>query len=282
VSSILDALQKLEAARVDPGRHLGVPAPTSRLWLPLIVAGIVVAFGAGAGVAFWLRGTPSPAPETAKGSAPAAAPVAAAPPAAAPVATASPAAGSLAAAPVAAAPVAAAPMAPAVAAVPAPVVAPPAAVPTRVVAPAPAAEPAPAPVAPAAAATPVREPAAAQAVATAPPRRAVAEAAPPRPVARAAPSPEVEVEVRDLGEEAPAPDMVEMLPRLGGVPRIRVSFLAYSPTPERRTVSLTIDDGTMVTLREGESAGGIQVTAILADRVQLQHGGRLFIVPARD
>jgi hypothetical protein len=61
-----------------------------------------------------------------------------------------------------------------------------------------------------------------------------------------------------------------------------VSFLAYSRAPERRSVSLSIDDGTMVTLREGESAGGIQVTGILADRVELRHDGRPFTVRARD
>jgi hypothetical protein len=264
VSSILDALQKLEAARVDPGRHLGVPAPTSRLRLPLIVAGIVVAFGAGAGVAFWLRGTPPvPAVETAKAPAPA---------------------------PTGGAPAGAPPVAPVVAAVPPPT---PAVAPTAAAAPvsapapapavAPAPAPVPAPVAPAAAVAPARAPAAAPVVAAAPPRPASAEAPPPRPVARAAvPPPAVEVEVRDLGEEAPAPEPdTGILPRPPGAPRVRVSFLAYSPTPERRSVSLSIDDSTMVTLREGESAGGIEVTGILADRVQLRHDGRLFTVLAR-
>jgi hypothetical protein len=50
--------------------------------------------------------------------------------------------------------------------------------------------------------------------------------------------------------------------------------------PARRTVTLTIDGGDMVTLREGESAGSLEVARILPDRVHLRHGGQTFAVQA--
>ncbi len=67
-----------------------------------------------------------------------------------------------------------------------------------------------------------------------------------------------------------------------GAPRVRISFLVYSATPERRRVALTIDDGSMVTLHEGESAHDVQVERIFTDRVQLRHGGQAFTLRTRD
>jgi hypothetical protein len=57
--------------------------------------------------------------------------------------------------------------------------------------------------------------------------------------------------------------------------------LLYSRAADRRTVSLTIDGGDMVTLHEGESAGSIQVARILPERIHVRYEGRLFAVEAR-
>jgi hypothetical protein len=60
-----------------------------------------------------------------------------------------------------------------------------------------------------------------------------------------------------------------------------VNVLLYSPVAERRTVSLTVDGGNMVTLREGESEGNIEVARILPERIHVRYEGRLFAVDAR-
>lgn len=62
---------------------------------------------------------------------------------------------------------------------------------------------------------------------------------------------------------------------------VRVSFLAYSRKPELRTVALSLEGGSLVTLREGERAGDLQVTQIYPDRVDLTRGGAPFTVRAR-
>jgi hypothetical protein len=67
-----------------------------------------------------------------------------------------------------------------------------------------------------------------------------------------------------------------------GAPSIRVSFLVYSRTAERRSVALAVGDGSLTTLHEGESASGIEVTRILPDRVELRHDGRPFTVRAQN
>ena len=64
-------------------------------------------------------------------------------------------------------------------------------------------------------------------------------------------------------------------------PAVRLSFLVYSPSAERRSVVLAMD-GTLVTLREGESAGNVEVARILPDAVELRYEGRLFTVRPRD
>jgi type II secretory pathway component PulC len=58
--------------------------------------------------------------------------------------------------------------------------------------------------------------------------------------------------------------------------------MIYSSVPERRTVALVVNGGSMVTLHEGESAGEIEVERIKPDGVQLRHRGRSFTVRARD
>ena len=67
-----------------------------------------------------------------------------------------------------------------------------------------------------------------------------------------------------------------------GAPRVQLSFLVYSQAPERRTVVLAIDGGSLVTLREGETAAGLTVARILPDHVQLRMGAQVFAVRPRD
>jgi hypothetical protein len=101
----------------------------------------------------------------------------------------------------------------------------------------------------------------------APPAGAAAPAAvtaPPAQVASRPPEP----------APAPAPTHVD-------APPVRVSFLVYSRTAERRTVALAVGDGGIMTLREGESIGGVEVTRILPDRVELRHAGQPFTVRAQ-
>lgn len=59
---------------------------------------------------------------------------------------------------------------------------------------------------------------------------------------------------------------------------VRVSFLFYSRVPERRTVALRLEDGSIVTLREGQERGGFGVTRILPDRVELVREGQSLVV----
>src|SRR5207249_4836332 len=61
VSSILDALKKLEAAEAPPVHRPAVLRERPRA-LGLTAAGIALAFGAGAGVTFFLRAGHAPAP----------------------------------------------------------------------------------------------------------------------------------------------------------------------------------------------------------------------------
>ena len=60
MSSILDALKKLEAAEAPPARAPAIPRERPRA-LGLTAAGIALAFGAGAGSTFFLRAGHAPA-----------------------------------------------------------------------------------------------------------------------------------------------------------------------------------------------------------------------------
>jgi hypothetical protein len=119
-------------------------------------------------------------------------------------------------------------------------------------------------------------------IATGPPEPA--RAAPPRQDALALREPIPEAAPETIEEPSPpAEEEEDVVPRPpAGAPYIRVSFLVYSPAPERRTVSLAVDGGSLVTLHEGETTGEIEVERILPDRVHLRHAGRLFAVRARD
>jgi hypothetical protein len=261
VSSILDALRKLEAAETPGGARPVVAAPAGRRLLPLAVGALVVSFASGAGVAVWLRrADPPPAPVLAVPDAipdavPEVAPVAAAPP---------------------------------VTAAPAPATAAPA--PAEVAPAPPAMEPV--------AATPEREPLPPAAPVAAPsdlaaerPRGRVASAAPEpapaparAPVVRPVPAPPVETARLPEPPPAAAPPPVEpatadVLTRPPpGAPRVRLNFLVWSRVPARRTVTLSIDGGAMVTLHEGEAQGDVAVAQIFADRVHVRWGGQVFSV----
>jgi type II secretory pathway component PulC len=60
-----------------------------------------------------------------------------------------------------------------------------------------------------------------------------------------------------------------------------VSFLVYSSVPERRSVALTFDGGTLTTLREGDEANGVAVVHINPDRVDLRYEGVVFTLEVR-
>ena len=165
---------------------------------------------------------------------------------------------------------------------------PPATIPAAVpVAPPTAAVPMPPPPPPAASPSPVPTPNLLAAVAPRPtlPPPAASRARTPvpesggRPPRAAAPALEAPV----AQPPSPATDDDGVLPRLpAGGPHIQVSFLVFSPSPQRRTVALAIDGGSMVTLHEGESEGSLEVVRILPDRVHVRHAGQLFAVRARD
>ena len=262
MSSILDALKKLEAAEASPAQAPAVLRERPRV-LGLTAAGLALAFGAGAGLTFFLRaghGRPPAPPLESAAPQPIAAP--SPPPAAAPEPP---------------------PPAPVVAAgAPAP----PAAAP--VVA---EALPLAAPVAPLPQAAIDAEPPRARVVAAAPvappPAPPLARPAEPPAVASRAEPPAARAPAAADGsppeaESAPLPPL-ELLPRLpAGAPRVQVSFLFYSPVAERRTVLLSVDGSSTETLHEGERAGDLEVARILPDRVHVRWSGQLFSVRARD
>jgi hypothetical protein len=272
VSSILDALEKLERSR-PPTPEGSRPTPAEpRRRKTAVLAGAAFAVGAAAAVTLFLL----PAARAPVAEQPVAAPIAhtreraeadkpptAIEPAAAP------------------APVAVEPATPGAPEAPPATVAPPAATPpvdaAPATAPAPAGSPAERPAL--AAAPPVPPPAASdprpwvQSVAPPPPPPAapatrLANASPPRstPAAVAASDPE--------------PPPIRRAP--AGAPHVQLSFLLFSPSAERRSVALAIDGGSLQTLHEGESTGGLQVVRILPDRVDVRWEGDAFTVRARD
>jgi hypothetical protein len=253
VSSILDALRKVEADERRTPMRLPPPEPRPRGRLAALVA--AAAFVAGAAVValvVFLR--PGAAPE------PTATEVASAPPAVVP--------------PVAPAPEAA-PIAPPAAAAPAQ----PAPVGAATAAPV-----APTDAAPPAAPAPVVEEPIAEAESDVPEQITILRPA-PAPTAAPAPAPDAgaqaEVQVEALPTPAPAEPPIDVLPGPpAGAPEIHVSFLIYSAVPARRQVSLTIDNGPLITLHEGQKSGSISLVRILRDRIHVEHGGRTYSVRA--
>lgn len=249
MSSILDALRKLEAAEAPSAGGPVVVRERPRA-IGVTAAVIAVAFGAGAGLMFFLRAERAAAPTPEHAPSPVHAAVATPEPAA-PVVRAAAIEPAIPQAPPAAG--AAATLALAAPAAPLPQAAvdvePPRARIATVTPPAPA-EPAPA----------MRRP------------------EPPAVAPRAEPPASAATPEAD-GASAP----IDVLPRLPtGAPHVQVSFLLYSPNAERRSVMLNLDGGDMATLHEGERAGDIEIARILPDRVHVRWGGRLFSVRARE
>ncbi len=247
MSSILEALEKVEAA-TTPGLHARPTPPRApRRWGTVAV---VLAFVAGAAATAWLSARPAPVAPARVDAPPAPKPAAPAPPRVVEAAVALPT------------------VAPALPPVPGAMEAPRG---EDASAPEPSSEDV-APSPPRAAAVP--------AVVPAPPPPAVAAAPPPPPdAAPAAPPPPAPVAPAAVAPP-PAPDVLVPRPP-ADAPHVRVSFLVYSRVPERRSVALMVD-GNLVTLHEGESSSGLSVARILPDRVELRHGGKTFAVVPRD
>jgi len=292
VSSILDALEKLERSR-PPTPDGSPPAPhPPRRRQTVTLVGTACAIGAAAALVLFLR----PAGHAPVVPPPVAAPVVP-PPVAAP-AVPPPVATPVVPSPAAHEPVAAAgtqpapseptaresPPAPPAPAVPAPT---PAAPPPPVsdtgrpeqAAPAPP----PAPVdgggdrAALAAAPPVPPPAASD---PRPWSQAATPPPPPAPAARVAGTPPPHPTPARTAALEPEPPPIRRAP--AGAPHVQLSFLLFSPSAERRSVALALDGGSLQTLHEGESTGGLEVVRILPDRVDVRWQGEAFTVRARD
>jgi len=69
-------------------------------------------------------------------------------------------------------------------------------------------------------------------------------------------------------------------PRPSDEPSVHVRSLRYSPLPAERAVELAVADARPVTLREGQSVGGVQVQLITPEGVYVRHGGQIFAVRA--
>src|SRR5262249_32390712 len=111
-----------------------------------------------------------------------------------------------------------------------------------------------------------------------PPRGRVGAPAPVAPPAAATPPPPVATEPHFLQ----APDSADITPPPADAPRVQLTMLMYSRVPERRTVALVVDGGSMTMLHEGESTHEIEVERIKPDGVLLRHRGRSFTVRPRD
>jgi hypothetical protein len=270
VSSILDALEKLERTRPPTIEPAPVVVPPPRRTRVIVLVGS--AFAAGAVLALGLLR-----------SRPAATPQVVTPPAQAPEAkqlTREP------VEPVATPPAPAAPAQEAFSPKPEPASAPPQAVP-----PPPQAAPPP-DAAPAVGTAPDADASHAPAPEVLAAARPVPPPSPagPRPWAQPAapppspPTPEVTAPPRGV----PAPTYAHLEPPAvrkppAGAPAVRLSFLLYSPAPGRRTVALAIENRGLETLHEGETSNdGVEVVRILPDRVELGWNGEHFTVRARD
>jgi hypothetical protein len=274
VSSILDALEKLERTRPPTIEPVPVVVPPPRRTRVIVLVGSAFAAGAVLAVGL-LRSRPATTPQVVPppAEAPEAKQLPTEPvePVAAPPAPAAPAQEAI---PPKLEPVSAPPPPPQAAPPPTDTAQPAAGTAAPPVATAPVAD---APHAPAqevlAAARPVPPPSPAG------PRPWAQPAAPPQP-----PTPEVTAPPRT----APAPTYAHLEPPAvrkppAGAPAVRLSFLLYSPAPGRRTVALAIENRGLETLHEGETSNdGVEVVRILPDRVELGWNGEHFTVRARD
>jgi hypothetical protein len=107
----------------------------------------------------------------------------------------------------------------------------------------------------------------------APPAAAPAPVAPPV-IAAPAPAPATAAKPRERTVQ-------QVFGPPAGAPRLRISFLVYSSLADRRSVVLTIDGGSLTTLREGDESNGISVVQIHPDRVDLRWNGEAFTLDVR-
>jgi hypothetical protein len=99
------------------------------------------------------------------------------------------------------------------------------------------------------------------------------------PEQMAAPRHEAPPRYEDTPPEASASAGVgRTIPRPQGEPIVRISSLSYSPSPTRRVVSLSVNNSSPISLREGETVGGVEVTLIMPDSVYVKHAGNIFAV----
>jgi hypothetical protein len=78
------------------------------------------------------------------------------------------------------------------------------------------------------------------------------------------------------------PEGEKVLQRLpSGAPKVRVNFLFYSREPARRRIMVTVDNGSLQTLFEGQSVDTLGVERILPNEVHFRYEGKLFAVRPR-
>jgi len=104
------------------------------------------------------------------------------------------------------------------------------------------------------------------------------ESSAPPPQGAASPSPGAEESKATRGAEGE--EVLRRRPH--GAPYVRVSFLFYSHEPARRRVMVTVNDGGLVTLFEGQSVEDLGVERILQDEVHFRYQGKLFAVRPRN
>jgi hypothetical protein len=116
----------------------------------------------------------------------------------------------------------------------------------------------------------------------------------PVPASRPRPAtpepPRAQIASRPAASQHPNSGLAGAQPPLAGPPRgptraadapVRILAIAYSPVNARSTVSLSIDGGKPVTLRQGETLNGLEVQLILPESVYLRHGGNVFALDVR-
>jgi hypothetical protein len=101
----------------------------------------------------------------------------------------------------------------------------------------------------------------------------------PRDLAPAAPDiPTAEPEA-PIEDEEPGEELLQRPP--SGAPHVRVNFLFYSRETTRRRIMVTVDQGSLVTLFEGQSVDTLAVERILPNEVHFRYEGKLFAVHPR-
>ncbi len=115
-----------------------------------------------------------------------------------------------------------------------------------------------------------------------PPQERVVARAPERETARRYESPRDEppryAPPRDEAPPDASAGVGRTIPRPPGEPLVRIGSLSYSPSPTRRVVSLSVNNSRPVSVREGETVGGVEVTLIMPDSVYVKHHGNIFAV----